>query len=128
MKNKTLFSLLFMMFAYVIQAQSNEVEIYTEDAKLFTVYVDGVKMNQSPLSNVKFTTTKSDNLDFKIVFAENETTLEKKVDKMISGNNRLSFNNGAKAVYLLKPTKNGSYDLIQTSITNRTNSQQKTID
>lgn len=128
MKNKTLFSLLFMMFAYIMQAQSNEVEIYTEDAKLFTVYIDGVKMNQSPLSNVKFTTTKSDNLDFKIVFAENETILEKKVDKMISNNNRLSYSNGAKAVYLLKPTKNGSYDLIQTSVTNRTNSQQKTID
>lgn len=110
-----------------MQAQSNEVEIYTEDAKLFTVYVDGVKMNQSPLSNVKFTTTKSDNLDFRIVFVENETTLEKKVDKMISSNNRLSFNNGAKAVYLLKPT-NGAYDLIQTSVTNRTNNQQKTID
>lgn len=117
-----------MMFAYIMQAQSNEVEIYTEDAKLFTVYIDGVKMNQSPLSNVKFTTTKSDNLDFKIVFTENETILEKKVDKMISNNNRLSYSNGAKAVYLLKPTKNGSYDLIQTSVTNRTNSQQKTID
>ena len=128
MKHKTLFSLLFMMFAYILQAQSNEVEIYTEDAKLFTVYVDGVKMNPSPLSNVKFTTTKSDNLDFKIVFVENETTLEKKVDKMIAGNNRLSFTNGAKAVYLLKPTKNGTYDLIQTSVTNRINSQQKTID
>ena len=128
MKKKALFSLLLMMFSYILQAQSNEVEIYTEDAKWFTVYVDGVKMNQSPLSNVKFTTTKSDNWDFKIVFAENEPTLEKKVDKMISGNNRLSFTNGAKAVYLLKPTKNGAYDLIQTSISNRTNNQQKSID
>ncbi len=127
MIKKTLFSLLLMLFSYILQAQSNEVEIYTEDAKLFTVYIDGVKMNQSPLSNVKFTTTKSDNLNFKIVFVENETPLEKKVDKMIAGNNRLVYTNGAKAVYVLKPA-NGSYDLIQTSVSNRTNNQQKSID
>lgn len=127
MKKKALFSVLFMVFTYIIQAQSNEVEIYTEDAKLFTVYVDGVKINQSPLSNVKFTTTKRENIDFKIVFEEKEITLEKKVDKIISDNNRLSYSNGAKAVYVLKPS-NGSYELNQTTISNRINSQQKSID
>ena len=116
-----------MVFTYIIQAQSNEVEIYTEDAKLFTVYVDGVKINQSPLSNVKFTTTKRENIDFKIVFEEKEITLEKKVDKIISDNNRLSYSNGAKAVYVLKPSY-GSYELNQTTISNRINSQQKSID
>jgi len=127
MKAKIIFSLVFMLFAYVIQAQSNEVEIYTEDSKLFTVYVDGVKINESPLSNVRFTSTKSNNLDFKIVFAENQTTLEKKAVEMISSTNRMSFTNGAKAVYLLKPNSTG-YELIQTTITNRPNANQKVID
>ncbi len=116
-----------MLFAYVIQAQSNEVEVYTDDSKLFTVYIDGVKMNQSPLSNVKFTSTKTENIDFKIVFAENETTLEKKAVRMISNANKMSYTNGVRAVYLLKAT-NGSYDLIQTTVTNRTNSDQKVLD
>ncbi len=116
-----------MLFAYVMQAQSNEVEIYTEDSKLFTVYVDGVKINENPLSNVRFTSTKSNNLDFKIVFAENQKTLEKKAVEMISSTNRMSFTNGAKAVYLLKPNSTG-YELIQTTITNRPNANQKVID
>ncbi|WP_338378520.1 hypothetical protein [uncultured Flavobacterium sp.] len=127
MKAKTIFSLFLMLFAYVMQAQSNEVEIYTEDSKLFTVYVDGVKINENPLSNVRFTSTKSNNLDFKIVFAENQKTLEKKAVEMISSTNRMSFTNGAKAVYLLKPNSTG-YELIQTTITNRPNANQKVID
>lgn len=127
MKAKTIFSLFLMLFAYVMQAQSNEVEIYTEDSKLFTVYVDGVKINENPLSNVRFTSTKSNNLDFKIVFAENKKTLEKKAVEMISSTNRMSFTNGAKAVYLLKPNSTG-YELIQTTITNRPNANQKVID
>lgn len=127
MKTKIIFSFAFILFAYVMQAQSNEVEVYTEDSKLFTVFIDGVKMNQSPLSNVKFTSTKTENIDFKIVFAENETTLEKKDVEMISNNNRMSFTNGAKAVYLLKPN-NGTYELIQTSVTNRPNANQKVTD
>lgn len=127
MKTKIIFSFAFILFAYVMQAQSNEVEVYTEDSKLFTVFIDGVKMNQSPLSNVKFTSTKTENIDFKIVFTENETTLEKKDVKMISNNNRMSFTNGAKAVYLLKPN-NGTYELIQTSVTNRPNANQKVTD
>ena len=127
MKTKIIFSFAFIMFAYVMQAQSNVVEVYTEDSKLFTVFIDGVKMNQSPLSNVKFTSTKTENIDFKIVFAENETTLEKKAVQMISNANKMSYTNGARAVYLLKVT-NGSYDLIQTIVTNRTNSDQKVLD
>jgi hypothetical protein len=127
MKTKTIFSLAFILFAYVMQAQSNEVEVYTEDSKLFTVFIDGVKMNQSPLSNVKFTSTKTDNIDFKIIFAENETTLEKKAVQIISNTNKISYTNGVKAVYLLK-IRNGNYDLIQTSVTNRPNANQKATD
>jgi hypothetical protein len=127
MKTKTIFSLAFILFAYVMQAQSNEVEVYTEDSKLFTVFIDGVKMNQSPLSNVKFTSTKTDNIDFKIIFAENETTLEKKAVQIISNTNKISYTNVVKAVYLLK-IRNGNYDLIQTSVTNRPNANQKATD
>jgi len=46
---------------------------------------------------------------------------------MISSTNRMSFTNGAKAVYLLKPNSTG-YELIQTTITNRPNANQKVID
>ncbi|MFT5752972.1 MAG: hypothetical protein ACI9FW_000940 [Flavobacterium sp.] len=127
MKTKTIFSLAFILFAYFMQAQSNEVEVYTENSKLFTVFIDGVKMNQSPLSNVKFTSTKTDNIDFKIIFAENETTLEKKAVQIISNTNKISYTNGVKAVYLLK-IRNGNYDLIQTSVTNRPNANQKATD
>ena len=127
MKTKTIFSLVFMLFAYVMQAQSNEVEIYTEDAKLFTVYVDGVQINESPLSNVRFTSTKTNNMDFKIVFAESNKTLEKKAIEMISSSNRMAYTNGAKAVYLLKPNSAG-YEFIQTSVTNRPNGDQKVLD
>lgn len=127
MKTKIIFSFAFILFAYVMQAQSNEVEVYTEDSKLFTVFIDGVKMNQSPLSNVKFTSTKTDNIDFKIIFVENDKTIEKKDVEMISNNNRMAFTNGAKAVYLLKPN-NGTYELIQTSVTNRPNANQKVTD
>jgi hypothetical protein len=127
MKTKTIFSLAFILFAYFMQAQSNEVEVYTENSKLFTVFIDGVKMNQSPLSNVKFTSTKTDNIDFKIIFAENETTLEKKAVQIISNTNKISYTNGVKAVYLLK-IRNGNYDLIQTSVTNSPNANQKATD
>ena len=127
MRTRAIFSIVFMLFAYVLQAQSNEVEIYTEDAKLFTVYVDGVKINQSPLSNVKFTSTKSNNVDFKIVFDENQSILEKKAVEMVSSTNKMSFTNGAKAVFLLKPNSTG-YELIQTSVTNRPNAGQKVTD
>jgi hypothetical protein len=127
MKTKTIFSLAFILFAYFMQAQSNEVEVYTENSKLFTVFIDGVKMNQSPLSNVKFTSTKTDNIDFKIIFAENETTLEKNAVQIISNTNKISYTNGVKAVYLLK-IRNGNYDLIQTSVTNRPNANQKATD
>ena len=99
MKTKTIFSLVFMLFAYVIQAQSNEVEIYTEDAKLFTVYVDGQQMNDTPLSNVKFTSTKSESLDFRIVFEENNAVLEKKAVQMVSATAKSSLTNGARVVY-----------------------------
>ena len=127
MRTRAIFSIVFMLFAYVLQAQSNEVEIYTEDAKLFTVYVDGVKINQSPLSNVKFTSTKSNNVDFKIVFDENQSILEKKAVEMVSSTNKMSFTNGAKAVFLLKPNSTG-YEFIQTSVTNRPNAGQKVTD
>jgi len=127
MRTRTIFSLVFMLLAYVMQAQSNEVEVYTEDAKLFTVYVDGVKINQTPLSNVKFTSTKSNNVDFKIVFEENQTILEKKAVEVVSNTNKMSFTNGAKAVYLLKPNSTG-YEFIQTSVTNRPNTGQKVLD
>jgi hypothetical protein len=128
MSTKTIFSLVFMLFAYVIQAQTNEVEIYTADSKLFTVYVDGVKINESPLSNVNFTSTKTENLDFKIVFAENATILEKKGVQMISSANKSSYSNGARAVYQLINT-NGTYNLSQATVTNRTSSNQtKAID
>lgn len=128
MKTKTIFSLAFIFFAYVMQAQSNEVEIYTADSKLFTVYVDRVQINERPLSNVKFTSTKSDNLDFKIVFIENNTTLEKKNVEMVSSTNRVSYSNGAKAVYELT-SKNGTYTMEQTNISNRASgSQTKSID
>jgi hypothetical protein len=128
MSTKTIFSLVFMLFAYVIQAQTNEVEIYTADSKLFTVYVDGVKINESPLSNVNFTSTKTENLDFKIVFAENATILEKKGVQIISSANKSSYSNGARAVYQLINT-NGTYNLSQATVTNRTSSNQtKAID
>jgi hypothetical protein len=128
MSTKTIFSLVFMLFAYVIQAQTNEVEIYTADSKLFTVYVDGVKINESPLSNVNFTSTKTENLDFKIVFAENATVLEKKGVQMISYANKSSYSNGARAVYQLINT-NGTYNLSQANVTNRTSSNlTKAID
>jgi hypothetical protein len=128
MSTKTIFSLVFMLFAYVIQAQTNEVEIYTADSKLFTVYVDGVKINESPLSNVNFTSTKTENLDFKIVFAENATVLEKKGVQMISYANKSSYSNGARAVYQLINT-NGTYNLSQATVTNRTSSNlTKAID
>lgn len=128
MKTKTIFSLVFMLFAYVIQAQSNEVEIYTEDAKLFTVYVDGQQMNDTPLSNVKFTSTKSESLDFRIVFEENNAVLEKKAVQMVSATAKSSLTNGARVVYQLT-NNNGTYSLNQTSVTNRTSSSQaKRID
>lgn len=127
MKTKVIFSLVFMLFAFLMQAQSNEVEIYTEDSKLFTVYVDGVQMNQSPLSNVRFTSTKTENLNFTIVFSENNQTLEKKGVQMISSTNKMAYTNGAKAVYMLKPNASG-YELIQTTVTNRPNANQKVID
>jgi hypothetical protein len=128
MSTKTIFSLVFMLFAYVIQAQTNEVEIYTADSKLFTVYIDGVKINESPLSNVNFTSTKTENLDFKIVFAENATVLEKKGVQMISYANKSSYSNGARAVYQLINT-NGTYNLSQATVTNRTSSNlTKAID
>ena len=128
MKTKTIFSLVFMLFAYVIQAQSNEVEIYTEDAKLFTVYVDGQQMNDTPLSNVKFTSTKSESLDFRIVFVENNAVLEKKAVQMVSATAKSSLTNGARVVYQLT-NNNGTYSLNQTSVTNRTSSSQaKRID
>ena len=128
MKTKTIFSLVFMLFAYVIQAQSNEVEIYTEDAKLFTVYVDGQQMNDTPLSNVKFTSTKSERLDFRIVFEENNAVLEKKAVQMVSATAKSSLTNGARVVYQLT-NNNGTYSLNQTSVTNRTSSNQaKRID
>ena len=128
MKTKTIFSLVFMLFAYVIQAQSNEVEIYTEDAKLFTVYVDGQQMNDTPLSNVKFTSTKSESLDFRIVFEENNAVLEKKAVQMVSATAKSSLTNGARVVYQLT-NNNGTYSLNQTSVTNRTSSNQaKRID
>jgi hypothetical protein len=128
MSTKTIFSLVFMLFAYVIQAQTNEVEIYTADSKSFTVYVDGVKINESPLSNVNFTSTKTENLDFKIVFAENATVLEKKGVQMISYANKSSYSNGARAVYQLINT-NGTYNLSQATVTNRTSSNlTKAID
>jgi hypothetical protein len=128
MSTKTIFSLVFMLFAYVIQAQTNEVEIYTADSKSFTVYVDGVKINESPLSNVNFTSTKTENLDFKIVFAENATVLEKKGVQMISYANKSSYSNGARAVYQLINT-NGTYNLSQANVTNRTSSNlTKAID
>ena len=127
MKTKTIFSLVLMVFAYSMQAQSNEVEIYTEDSKLFTVYVDDVKINQSPMSNVRFTSTKSNSVDFKIIFTENQPTLEKKAVEMIQSANRMSYSNGAKVVYLLKPNSKG-YELIQTTITNRPNADQKVLD
>lgn len=128
MSTRTIFSLVFMLFAYVIQAQTNEVEIYTADSKLFTVYIDGVKINESPLSNVNFTSTKTENLDFKIVFAENATILEKKGVQMISSANKSSYSNGARAVYQLINT-NGTYNLSQATVTNRTSSNQtKAID
>jgi hypothetical protein len=128
MSTKTIFSLVFMLFAYVIQAQTNEVEIYTADSKLFTVYVDGVKINESPLSNVNFTSTKTENLDFKIVFAENATILEKKGVQIISSANKSSYSNGARAVYQLINT-NGTYNLSQATVTNRTSSNlTKAID
>lgn len=128
MSTKTIFSLVFMLFAYVIQAQTNEVEIYTADSKLFTLYVDGVKINESPLSNVNFTSTKTENLDFKIVFAENASVLEKKGVQMISSANKSSYFNGARAVYQLTNT-NGTYNLVQATLTNRAASNQtKAID
>lgn len=129
MKTKTILSLVFLLFTYVIHAQSNEVEIYSADSKLFTVYIDGVKINQTPLSNVKFTSTKTDNLDFKIVLEENATVIEKKGVEMVSKNARISLTNGARAVYQLSQ-KNGSYVLEQTSLTNRilTNTNGKVID
>lgn len=128
MKTKTIFSLAFMFFAYFMQAQSNEVEIYTADSKLFTVYVDGVQINDRPLSNVKFTSTKFDNLDFKIEFAENNPTLEKKNVEMVSSSNRVSYTNGVRAVYQLT-NKNGTYSMAQTTIANRASgSQTKSID
>ena len=128
MKTKTIFSLVFMLFAYVMQAQSNEVEIYTEDAKLFTVYVDGQQMNDTPLSNVKFTSTKSESLDFRIVFEENNAVLEKKAVQMVSATAKSSLTNGARVVYQLT-NNNGTYSLNQTSVTNRTSSNQaKRID
>ena len=123
MSTKTIYSLVFMLFAYVLQAQTNEVEIYTADAKLFTVYVDGVKINENPLSNVRFTSTKTDNLDFKIEFAENATILEKKGVQMISNASKSSYTNGAKAVYQLT-NANGTYNLVQTSVTNKAVSNQ----
>ena len=127
MSTKTIYSLVFMLFAYVMQAQSNEVEIYTADAKLFTVYIDGVKINETPLSNVTFNSTKSENLDFKIVFAENAAVLEKKGVTMISNTSKASYSNGAKAVYQLT-NNNGTYSLVQTTVTNKAVSNQtKTI-
>lgn len=128
MKTKTIFSLVFMLFAYVMQAQSNEVEIYTADSKLFTVFIDGQQINNTPLSNVKFTSNKSDNVDFKIVFEENNVVLEKKAVQMISNSARTSVSNGAKIAYQLTNNK-GTYALVQTSISNRaSNPQAKLLD
>lgn len=112
-----------------MQAQSSEVEIFTADSKLFTLYVDGVEINTSPLSNVKFSSTKTDNLDIldiRIVFEENAAILEKKGVQMISNANRFSYTNGAKIVYMLE-NKNGTYVMNQTSVTNKPASEQTKI-
>lgn len=121
-------SLVLMLFAYALQAQTNEVEIYTSDSKLFTVYVDGQKINNTPLSNVKFPATKTENLDFKIVFEENGTELNKNGVQMISNTNKFSYSNGAKIVYMLE-NNNGTYQMKQTSVTNKPSSMEvKSID
>jgi hypothetical protein len=128
MRTRTIFSLVFMLFAYILQAQTSEVEIYTADSKLFTVYVDGQKINNTPLSNVKFPATKTENLDFKIVFEENGTELNKNGVQMISNTNKFSYSNGAKIVYMLE-NNNGTYQMKQTSVTNKPSSTEvKSID
>lgn len=125
MSTRTIYTLVFMLFAYLMQGQTNEVEIYTADSKLFTVYIDGQQINSTPLSNVKFTSTKTDGLDFKIIFEENNTILEKKAVEMVSSSAKSSLTNGARAVYQLTVNKNGSYSLNQTSVTNRASSNQE---
>lgn len=126
MKPKIILSLFFILCTYLMQAQSSEVEIFTADSKLFTLYVDGVEINTSPLSNVKFSSTKTDNLDIRIVFEENAAILEKKGVQMISNANRFSYTNGAKIIYMLE-NKNGTYVMNQTSVTNKPASDQTKI-
>ncbi len=63
----------FFLFNGILQAQiAHDLEVYSEDGKKFTLYLNGRQINEAPSSNVRIKNIEQDQVSARIEFEESD--------------------------------------------------------